>query len=66
MPFIQRKLHEALTSEPVERRIKADRVLREAALTEETVIDAESKEVAEEEHTSVIRLADYRRAVGDL
>lgn len=64
VPFIQRKLHEALTPEPEERRIQTDRVLRKAALAEEPVIDVESKETAEEKHASIISLTDYRRAAG--
>lgn len=63
VPFIQRKIHEALTPESEERRIQADLVRREE-LTEENVIDAEFKEAAEGEHASIINLADYRRAAG--
>lgn len=64
VPFIQRKLHEALTPEPEERIIQTGRVLREAVLNEETVIDAESEEEAEGEHANIINLADYQRAAG--
>lgn len=64
VPFIQRKLHEALTPEPEKRRIQTDRVLREAELNEETVIAAESEAAVEGEHTTIINLADYRRAAG--
>lgn len=64
VPFIQRKLHEALTPEPEERRIQTGRVLREAVLNEEIVIDAESEEEARGEHANIINLADYRRAAG--
>ena len=64
VPFIQRKLHEVLTSESEERRNQTGRALREAVLNEETVIDAESEEAAEGEHASIINLADYRRAAG--
>ena len=64
VPFIQRKLHEALTPEPEERRIQTGRILREAVLNEEIVIDAESEEEARGEHANIINLADYRRAAG--
>ena len=64
VPFIQRKLHEALTQKTEERGIQADRVLREAALTEETIIDTKSKGAAEEERVSIISLKDYRKAAG--
>ena len=49
VPFIQRKIHEAL---------------RRVELTEDTVIDAESEDAAEGEHATIINLADYRRAAG--
>ncbi len=63
VPFIQRKIHEALTPKSEEMRIQADRVLREEALTKETIIDAKSKATAEKkgEHASIISLADYRK-----
>jgi hypothetical protein len=53
-----------LTPEPEERRIQTGRVLREAVLNEEIVIDAESEEEARGEHANIINLADYRRAAG--
>ena len=63
VPFIQRKIHEALTPESEEKRIQAD-LVRRVELTEDTVIDAESEDAAEGEHATIINLADYRRAAG--